>query len=40
MKEKESFIEDRKDKRTRMEGAQQSEMIDQRNNDLMPILEE
>jgi hypothetical protein len=37
MKEKESFIEDRKDKRTRMEGTQQSEMIDQRNNDLMPI---
>ena len=37
MKEKESFIEDRKDKRTKMEGTQQSEMIDQRNNDLMPI---
>ena len=37
MKEKESFIEDRKDKRTQMEGTQQSEMIDQRNNDLMPI---
>ena len=37
MKEKEFFIEDRKDKRTRMEGTQQSEMIDQRNNDLMPI---
>ena len=37
MKQKESFIEDRKDKRTRMEGTQQSEMIDQRNNDLMPI---
>jgi len=37
MKEKESFIEDRKDKRTKMEGSQQSAMIDQRNNDLMPI---
>ena len=37
MKEKESLIEDRKDKRTQMEGTQQSEMIDQRNNDLMPI---
>jgi len=37
MKEKESLIEDRKDKRTKMEGTQQSEMIDQRNNDLMPI---
>ena len=37
MKEKESFIEDRKDNRTRMEGTQQSEMIDQRNNDLLPI---
>jgi hypothetical protein len=37
MKDKESFIEDRKDKRTKMEGTQQSEMIDQRNNDLLPI---
>ena len=37
MKEKESLIEDRKDKRTQMEGTQQSEMIDQRNNDLMPL---
>jgi len=37
MKQKEAFIEDRKDKRTKMEGTQQSEMIDQRNNDLMPI---
>ena len=37
MKEKEALIEDRKDKRTQMEGTQQSEMIDQRNNDLMPI---
>ena len=37
MKEKESFIEDRKDKRTKMEGTQQSRMISQRNNDTMPI---
>jgi hypothetical protein len=37
MQEKENRIEDRKDKRTKMEGTQQSEMIDQRNNDLMPI---
>jgi hypothetical protein len=37
MKQKEALIEDRKDKRTQMEGTQQSEMIDQRNNDLMPI---
>jgi regulator of protease activity HflC (stomatin/prohibitin superfamily) len=37
MQEKENRIEDRKDKRTQMEGTQQSEMIDQRNNDLMPI---
>ena len=37
MKQKEQLIEDRKDKRVKMEGTQQSEMIDQRNNDLMPI---
>jgi len=37
MQEKETRIEDRKDKRTKIEGTQQSEMIDQRNNDLMPI---
>jgi len=37
MKEKEQLIEDRKDKRIKMEGTQQSEMIDQRNNDLLPI---
>ena len=37
MQAKESAIEDRKDKRTKMEGSQQSAMIDQRNNDLMPI---
>ena len=34
MREKE--IEDRKDKRTRIAGSQQSAMIDQRNNNLMP----
>jgi len=37
MKAKEAAIEDRKDKRTKIEGTQQSRMIDQRNNDLMPI---
>jgi hypothetical protein len=37
MKTKEAAIEDRKDKRTKIEGTQQSQMIDQRNNDLMPI---
>ena len=35
--EKEKEIEDRKDKRTRIQGTQQSEMIDQRKNDLLPI---
>ena len=35
--EKEKLIEDRKDKRTKIEGTQQSEMIDQRKNDLLPI---
>ena len=34
---KEKEIEDRKDKRTRIQGTQQSEMIDQRKNDLLPI---
>ena len=34
---KEQQIEDRKDKRTRIAGTQQSQMIDQRQNDLMPI---
>ena len=34
---KEAAIEDRKDKRTKIEGSQQSAMIDQRNNDLLPI---
>jgi len=37
MKQKEALIEDRKDKRTKIDGTQQSQMIDQRNNDLMPI---
>ena len=37
MQQKEQLIEDRKDKRVKMEGTQQSEMIDQRNNDLLPI---
>ena len=37
MRDKEKAIEDRKDKRTKMEGTQQSEMIDQRNHDLLPI---
>jgi len=37
MQSKEAAIEDRKDKRTKIEGSQQSAMIDQRNNDLMPI---
>jgi len=34
--QKESDIEDRKDKRVQMVGTQQSEMIDQRQNDLLP----
>tara|TARA_Y100000033_G_scaffold43213_1_gene44764 strand:- start:565 stop:1422 length:858 start_codon:yes stop_codon:yes gene_type:complete len=34
---KEQRIEDRKDKRTRIAGTQQSQMIDQRKNDLLPI---
>ena len=37
MQDKEQRIEDRKDKRIKMEGTQQSQMIDQRKNDLMPI---
>jgi hypothetical protein len=35
--EKEKMIEDRKDKRIKMEGTQQSKMITQRKNDLLPI---
>ena len=34
---KEREIEDRKDKRVKIQGSQQSDMIDQRNNDLLPI---
>ena len=34
---KEAEIEDRKDKRIKLEGTQQSQMIDQRQNDLLPI---
>jgi len=34
---KESEIEDRKDKRIKLEGTQQSQMINQRQNDLLPI---
>jgi len=37
VKEKEAAIEDRKDKRVKMEGSQQSQMISQRENDLLPI---
>ena len=35
-KERESFIEDRKDERTRISGTQQSKMISQRKNDMSP----
>ncbi len=35
-KAKEEYIEDRKDKRTRIQATQQSEMISQRQNDLLP----
>jgi len=34
---KEKEIEDRKDKRIKIQGTQQSKMIDQRQNDLLPI---
>jgi hypothetical protein len=34
--EKEQFIEDRKDKRTKLQATQQSKMIEQRQNDLLP----
>ena len=33
---KEKEIEDRKDKRIAMQGTQESELIDQRKNDLLP----
>ena len=34
---REQFIEDRKDTRTKIQASQQSELIDQRKNDLLPI---
>jgi len=34
--EKEQFIEDRKDKRTKLQASQQSQMISQRQNDTLP----
>ena len=35
--QKERDIEDRKDKRVKLQGTQQSQMIDQRKNNLLPI---
>ena len=35
-KTKEQDIEDRKDKRVKIQGTQQSELIDQRKNDTLP----
>ena len=37
MKEKEGLIEDRKDNRTKLQATQQSQMIDQRNSQGLPI---
>ena len=37
MRQKENAIEDRKDKRTKLQATQQSEMISQRKNDGLPI---
>ena len=37
MQQKEKAIEDRKDQRSKMEATQQSEMIRQRQDDLLPI---
>ena len=34
--QKESEIENRKDERVKIQGTQQSELIDQRQNDLLP----
>ena len=34
--EREKEIEDRKDERTKIQATQQSELIDQRKNDLLP----
>ena len=36
LSQKEADIEDRKDKRTKIQATQQSKMIDQRKNDLLP----
>ncbi len=36
MSQKEKDIEDRKDERTRIQATQQSKLIDQRKNDLLP----
>ena len=36
LQQKEKEIEDRKDKRTKIQATQQSQMIDQRKNDLLP----
>jgi hypothetical protein len=36
VQEKEQYIEDRKDKRTKIQATQQSQMINQRKNDLLP----
>ena len=38
MVEKERLIEDRKDERTRLEGTQQSQMIEQRKNNTAPLI--
>jgi hypothetical protein len=35
-KQEETFKEDRKDERTKIQATQQSELIDQRKNDLLP----
>ena len=35
-KQEENFKEDRKDERTKIQATQQSELIDQRKNDLLP----
>ena len=37
IKEREQFIEDRKDNRTKLQATQQSEMITQRKQDGLPI---
>jgi hypothetical protein len=36
-KKKEAEIEDRKDKRTKLQATQQSQLIEQRQNDTLPI---